>query len=351
MLKLSLLLRKAPHSSQNQTTYRTLERIAIKQKIPLSTNSVMSSDSTSNIILTNVRGLKTTSSHYETHSSANSYEKAYFYEPGDYMEYLVELVRNELELATDNNGNSRRLLDIGGGTGNFTKALIDKRKDIEAIVVDPYLAPTDNIILGSTNKKVKFVKEPAEVFLRPPLPDGGDNKDWWRANFHQVLLKEIVHHLKPQDRVEIFRGIYQEIIPFSSPSLESNSTESSNTDSTIPPSIIIITRPQSNISYPLWDDARQVWKDNQPSTELFIEELKQAGFVNIQANIKSYPCEISLSRWQTMIKNRIWSTFSHFTDKKLEEGCKMIENDYPTDKNGNLHFDDQLVIIKAKKNN
>lgn len=38
-----------------------------------------------------------TSSHYEAHS-ADSYEEAYFYEAGTYMQHLVDLVGNRLKL-------------------------------------------------------------------------------------------------------------------------------------------------------------------------------------------------------------------------------------------------------------
>ena len=38
----------------------------------------------------------TTSTHYERHQNDDSYEKAYFYEPGEYMEHLSNLVKTTL---------------------------------------------------------------------------------------------------------------------------------------------------------------------------------------------------------------------------------------------------------------
>ena len=259
------------------------------------------------------------SSHYENHTS-DSYEKAYFYEPGAYMQHLVDLVSRRLKLHSNDH---RVILDIGGGTGNFAQALVEKYTKSKAIVVDPFLDPSNTSV---NNNNVKFVKEPAEAFLK----NRNDEKDWWRKGYNQVLLKEIVHHLKPQDRIGIFRGMHQEI---------KSSTEF--------PSILIITRPQVEIDYPLWDQARQVWKENQPSSEQFQDELVEAGFVNIQQTIEAYPCQISLERWQTMIQNRFWSTFSKFTDAQLKEACQQIAKDYPTDQDGTLHFEDRLVFISA----
>lgn len=48
-------------------------------------------------IMTIISGDNTTSSHYEAHS-ADSYEEAYFYEPGTYMQHLVDLVGTRLQL-------------------------------------------------------------------------------------------------------------------------------------------------------------------------------------------------------------------------------------------------------------
>jgi ubiquinone/menaquinone biosynthesis C-methylase UbiE len=76
-------------------------------------------------------------SHYQSHT-AESYESAFFYSPGAYMDYLSKLVTERMKLDESSHGR-RRILDIGGGTGNFTKMLVESRPHIEAIVLDPYL--------------------------------------------------------------------------------------------------------------------------------------------------------------------------------------------------------------------
>eukprot|EP00980_Cylindrotheca_fusiformis_P020025 scaffold7107_cov69-Cylindrotheca_fusiformis.AAC.1 len=54
----------------------------------------------------------TTPSHYKAHS-AESYEEAYFYEPGAYMEHLADLTSDRLKLkdraASDGDGVCRML--------------------------------------------------------------------------------------------------------------------------------------------------------------------------------------------------------------------------------------------------
>jgi hypothetical protein len=104
-------------------------------------------------------------SHYQAHS-ADSYESAFFYEQGDYTAYLQRLVQDRLQIFQGNNGNDvngnvntsssstppRRLLDIGGGTGNFTRMLLEGTSSntssssnplLQAVVVDPFLEHSD----------------------------------------------------------------------------------------------------------------------------------------------------------------------------------------------------------------
>jgi hypothetical protein len=304
-----------------------------------------------------------TSSHYQAHS-ADSYEKAYFYEAGAYQHYLVDLIRNRLGLQQQQNQNQqqaqfqqpRHILDIGGGTGNFAQALLlvveveEEEEDAgentskgggesaqghHITVVDPFLDPTATI--ESSQQQLSFVKESAEIFLTPRTTNTTTTS--WRSNVHQVLLKEVVHHL--EDRVGIFRGMYNDL---------QQSPEDSSSPSPFP-SLLIVTRPQTEIDYPLWDAARQVWKDHQPSADLLCRELQQAGFTDIQQTLEAYPCQISLTRWQSMIQQRFWSTFSNFSDAELQEACQLIADEYQDriDSNGILHFEDRLVLITATK--
>ena len=106
------------------------------------------------------------------------------------------------------------------------------------------------------------------------------------------------------------------------------------------------------MDYPLWEEARTVWKANQPSSQQLQYELKLAGFVNIQESIEPYPCSIPLHKWQTMIQTKFWSTFSNFTNKELvHASTTIIPNEWKhrIDDQGILHFEDRLVFITANK--
>lgn len=261
-----------------------------------------------------------TKTHYEGHSSS-SYESAFFYEPGVYQEYLRDKVRARLRLTSESN---HTLIDIGGGTGNFTRTITEGTR-VTAIVVDPFLDSSDE----ATNKtdSIQFVKAAAEDYKDPPSANS------WRTGYSQVLLKEVIHHIAAADRVPVLRGIRE--------GLSTSGVE-------VAPAILIITRPQREIDYPLWLEAREVWAQNQPSLEELVHDLKKAGFHNIEHTVEAYECRIPLARWKDMVKARFWSTFSSFSDHELAKACDAIEqNETERTINGNISFEDRLLFIVA----
>jgi hypothetical protein len=245
------------------------------------------------------------------------------------MDYLCSLARDRL--CIDASQPARTLLDIGGGTGNFTSRLVEGAPHVQAIVVDPFLqfySPQEE----TTDQQVRFVKASSERFVSVRT-----REEWWRSNYHQVLMKEVVHHLEEEDRVRIFRGMRDELQP-----MDKN-------NATTLPSLLIITRPQYAHDYPLWEEARQVWAENQPSLETIQKELKEAGFRDIAHSIEAYPCSTPLHRWLNMITSRFWSTFSNFSDEELQEACQRITRDETNriDETGDIHFEDRLLFITA----
>lgn len=294
------------------------------------------------------------SNHYEAHSKAESYDKAYFYEPGAYMEHLATLVKERLQLTRQQEQQhtpqpSRCILDIGGGTGTFAHALMQNDNfNSRVVVVEPFLDPSivESPATGKDGTVVSFVKASAEDFLHPPYHDCWRTQLAGGGGYDQILVKEVVHHFKDEDRVGIFRGMREGV-------RESSLSETNNM-----PSLLIVTRPQIDIDYPLWDAARTVWKNNQPSAEDLEADLRAAGYSHLESTIEPIECTISLSRWQAMVKSRCWSTFSNFTDGELEEACVVIAEDASRDPRNFrsksednddliLRFEDRLIFLAA----
>ena len=277
----------------------------------------------------------TTKSHYEAHT-AESYESAFFYEEGAYTKRLCDLVVEKLCLKQEASS-ARTLLDIGGGTGNFTRMLTrESTMDLNAIVVDPFLSESSTAKDGTN--ELSFVKASAESFMESQVDE---TDQWWRQGYHQILMKEVVHHFQAPDRTKIFKGMWNGLA-------ERVTTKQQQAQI---PSVLIITRPQREIDYPLWAEAREVWAANQPHVDELVQDLKTAGFATVDYSIEGYPCAIELKRWQSMVKQRFWSTFSNFSDADLEAACKTIEESERdrVDAHGRIQFEDRLVFIVAHR--
>uniref|UniRef100_A0A7S0AF73 O-methyltransferase domain-containing protein n=1 Tax=Minutocellus polymorphus TaxID=265543 RepID=A0A7S0AF73_9STRA len=281
----------------------------------------------------------TTSGHYESHT-ADSYESAYFYSPGEYTYYLRDMVKQVLHLQSSSSLPSssstirRRLIDIGGGTGNFTRMILEDVPNIEGVVIDPFLEAGGSDT-RSTGGDMQFVKASAEDFAETASSSNGG--EWWKGGYHYILMKEVVHHFPYDARSDIFRGLRSGLA-------------TTNQESNVGPSLLIVTRPQIDIDYPLWPAARQVWTANQPSASDIESDLAIAGFQDVQSKIQTYPASIKLDRWLDMVQSRFWSTFANFSDGELEAACDLIQEEAKskTDGDGVVHFEDRLVFITAR---
>lgn len=82
---------------------------------------------------------------------------------------------------------------------------------------------------------------------------------------------------------------------------------------------LTITRPQ-DVDYPLFDRARQIWREHQPHHLVFTAAMEATGFsVEVQAH--DYVAVMPKQRWLGMMRSRFWSTFSYCTDEELEQVC------------------------------
>eukprot|EP00584_Thalassiosira_punctigera_P013862 CAMPEP_0172553540 /NCGR_PEP_ID=MMETSP1067-20121228/51265_1 /TAXON_ID=265564 ORGANISM="Thalassiosira punctigera, Strain Tpunct2005C2" /NCGR_SAMPLE_ID=MMETSP1067 /ASSEMBLY_ACC=CAM_ASM_000444 /LENGTH=278 /DNA_ID=CAMNT_0013341747 /DNA_START=237 /DNA_END=1073 /DNA_ORIENTATION=+ len=269
--------------------------------------------------------------HYAQHS-ATSYDSAFFYSAGDYLDHITALVHDKFLWSKEGSAADPTpvtLLDIGGGTGSFTKRLVEQFPTNTAIVIDPFLEPAKN----ADAKNLFFFEAAADDFLKPMKQHDSAATLHWRSGYHQVLMKEVVHHLPEQQRTAIFRGI-----------CEGFARHPKHKGA---PALLIITRPQKDIDYPLWTAARKVWAENQPAHQDIMQELQDAGFSRLVCSTHGYECRMALKRWKAMVQGRCWSTFSSFTDAELQEACDAMDEQYALDENGHFGFEDRLVFISA----
>jgi hypothetical protein len=292
--------------------------------------------------------------HYE--KAAKTYEKAWFYEDGTpYQEFLLEQIRGELALcATD------RLVDIGGGTGNFASYMHQQCcLSANVLVVEPSQQLLDQA-LGRPGVATKLAD--ASSFARNAAA----------GSFDKALLKEVAHHLheaplansQPGGGTAEARARRQvPLVVFFGDLF----TCMVSTAAAPNPRVVIMTRKATADHYPFFRAARDEWCKHQEGPEFYVEAMKRGaeeafakiGCLSLSVSIReaSYPVRIGKARWFDMIRSRFWSTFSHFSDEEIETGLAQLdgadgllvkERFLDSVNEPELAFSDKFVFITAE---
>lgn len=245
--------------------------------------------------------------HYD--DIAEGYQDAFFYTDGsDYNTWYVEVVTEALALSSQD-----KLVDIGGGTGNFTAALAEhsglRQKPLN---VEPF-----EEMVKKSPPSLDTLQLDAHAFAT----DAKANH-----SYDRLLMKEVVHHIEADKLGETFTGICSQLKPGGR--------------------VLIVTRPSKDIEYPFFKAAYEVWQQDQAECSVYVDVLLKAGFASVETRIKPYPCVIEKAQWFRMIKQRFWSTFSNFTEEELDAGIKELEEKYELQTH--LEFTDKLVFITAE---
>ena len=97
----------------------------------------------------------------------------------------------------------KRLLDIGGATGTYTMAFLEKNPKMTAVLFDlPDVIPWAEERLGAEGllERVECV---AGDFYKDELPKGCD----------LVLLSAIIHQNSPEENLELYQKIHRAVLP------------------------------------------------------------------------------------------------------------------------------------------
>ena len=265
------------------------------------------------------RGLASLASHYGGVRAV--YDASPFYSPGPYEAWLAAACIQRMELRS-----SHALADLGGGSGGFAAKLRELTNARFVSVVDP----SAGMLAGAeADARVDSAECADALGWATGSPDTDSRRP---ARYERILLKEVIHHIEPQERAQVFQSLK-----------DSRLTSQDG-------KLLIVTRPQHDIDYPLWEAALEVWAENQPSETSIVNELKAAGFSDVTTHLHTYPHEVPVDKWCQLVKGRFWSTFSHFTDEELELGAEQIRAKAAIgaqDAAGLLRFEDRLLLIVA----
>ena len=248
--------------------------------------------------------------HYDDKDMTENYESAFFYSNRDYRNWLLRLLTPYINTSRVD-GQSLRVADIGGGTGNFTQALahaLGMSENEKILCVDPF----EEMLKHSCGHKN----------VEPILMDAISFSKTDRV-YDVAIAKEFIHHIDISQFATFFSGVYAQLRTGGS--------------------FIIITRPQE-VDYPMFPRAFQIWKDNQWSLESISTALENVGF-RVDVDIHAYPVVLSKEKWLAMVRTRFWSTFSHCSEEELSEGLLYIKEKY----SDTLCFDDKLIFVVCQK--
>jgi len=252
--------------------------------------------------------------HY--HDIADKYHDNFFYEHGGEMEnWKFRLVLDRFQPELD--PKSCKIADIGAGTGRFMGLLH------EALELKNPVVCVDNSaeMLADAEKNRN---------LEAICLDGVQFGHTLQAlSFDCFLLMEVTHHFPPECLPTFYAQLHAALKPGGT--------------------FLTITHPHSGDRYPFFADAKRVWAENQPEWTDYGDLMKAAGFEDVQMELEEFTVTLPKAAWLRMIKNRFWSTFSHFNDEQLAAGIEEIRRDYPADENGFISFREGLVLITARK--
>jgi len=245
---------------------------------------------------------------YKDHYSnvSNDYDSLYHINNKSYENWILSIIIKELNISS-----SSIVVDIGGGTGSFSKKIYDN-----ANLIFPILCVDNNddmLKVASSYNGVITQCLDAQHFACQS-----------NQKFDAILLKEMIHHI-PKNEIQ---------------KLYSNLKNLLNDNGIC----LTITRPK-NVVYPIFKAAHKVWSDQQPLKEELLEYITKSG---LNVICKSINIDIKMSKddWFQIIRSRFWSTFSHFNDNELEEGIKELKISLANKED--VSYTEELILFIAK---
>lgn len=223
---------------------------------------------------------------------------------GDFVKDLAETIVEMLKIQPED-----RFADVGGGTGLYTKAILDlvplKNRPLVVDPIGPMLeaAPDD--------LDAELVQAGAVEFVEQP------------GTYDKILMKETVHHI--QDRARLCAGFYERLAPGGA---------------------VLLVHIPPKIDYPLFDAALErslTWHANPDD---LVALLEGAGFA-VSRDRYEHHHSIGKDVYFQMVEHQYMTLLSSFTSDEIAAGLEeMAERYRDTDR---LEFTDRFDCILGHK--
>lgn len=244
-------------------------------------------------------------SHY-AEVAAEAYEQAFFYSSPEYRRWVMGHVERYFGLPDP----EARIVDLGGGTGNFWQEHAGWRR---VLCVD---ASREMLAKAVDQRAVEpMLADALQFALMPPE----------QMSYTHVLLKELVHHIPADNIGPMYAGLFSQLQPGGV--------------------ALTITRPQE-VDYPLFARAREIWRERQPPASAFVAAMEAAGF-EVEVAAHDYTATLPKATWLAMMRSRFWSTFSYCSNEELEAGIAEVNAVHAGQ--DTVQFVDRLLFLVARK--
>ena len=234
---------------------------------------------------------------------AHNYDALWTYNP-DFIKFVATNIVEKLDLQV-----SDKLVDLGCGTGLFTKVIYEQIQ-----LQSPILC------VDSSSEMLEQI--PSNNNYNPLLMDAVEFSGKAK-NFDKILLKEMIHHVP--DKNKLIANLF-------------NSLNSGG--------IFLLILLPPTIEYPLFELAKKTYEEVQPNYTTIETIFKNVGF-QTEISFVSYPLSIDKAQYFTMVENRYMSLLSRFTDVEIQEGLKEMNETYLSQ--STLDFNDNFVFIVGRK--
>jgi SAM-dependent methyltransferase len=218
-----------------------------------------------------------TRAHYER--LADKYDENWAYSP-EFIEWMTRNLLSRLDLSPRRS----RVLDIGSGTGLYARGLAEHASVV--VCADTSSAMLER--LPSDERLISLVagaEDLAEGRVR--LPHDG---------YDAILMKEVIHHVA--DPPQVLSGLLRLLRPGGR--------------------ILVVMLP-SEIDYPLFGAALDLFRERQPAPESIAAAMDRAG-LRTELTYDEFPLVFSLNRYTQMVRNRYMSLLASFDDAELDDG-------------------------------
>ncbi len=232
---------------------------------------------------------------------AEIYNRVWFFS-ASYQDNMVNNILSLLQLDSDD-----ILVDIGGGTGAYTRLLLEKAGLKAAHCIEP---------------SYRMYREAAKIPSITSHCADADEFMRMELNFTKVLLKEVVHHLP--NRPVLWNYLY----------------------TTLPERgrVLLVTRPQAT-TLPLFEAATAVFRTKQPHHDVLLAELRGASF-STDVSITPFHFTLAKSSWCELIKHRFMSDLAGFSEEDIQQGLQEIDKSYPGEE---IEILDEIIYILGKR--